>query len=50
VERLQQFDFGQSMQHVKGKENVAHKEKIFLARHEKGCMKICRKMFYVSNN
>jgi hypothetical protein len=36
VERLQQFDFGQSMQHVKGKKNVRRKEKIFLARHEKG--------------
>jgi hypothetical protein len=36
VERLQQFDFGQSMQYVKAKENVGYKEKIFLVKHEKG--------------
>jgi hypothetical protein len=29
VEKLQQFDFGQSMQYVKGKENVGHKELFF---------------------
>jgi hypothetical protein len=50
VERLQQLDFGQSIQYVKGKENVGCKEKIFLVKHEQGCMKICRKLFYVSNN
>jgi len=41
VERLQQFDFGHLMQYVKAKENVGRKEKIFLVRHEKGCMQIC---------